>query len=234
MRPGGAARPAPVPASGSILIPTLAFSLVLSLALGVASVAWAAQEPGSSDAPAAKSQTSQTSKSSKSSKSSTSASGQSKKAESKSSKKSGSKSSKKAATGGAGSFRNLAWGAPLSALADPDLREQDGDMRYYTVPGDDMVVHGVTMRELVYVFCKDKLAGVLARYDGEVSQLALMAKLTELYGSPLESAPNVRGDRSWRFDAQDLAVMMEYAKASSTGALAWFASGPLAPCRPGQ
>jgi len=142
----------------------------------------------------------------------------------------GEKPSKKKAQSGEG-FRGLAWGAPLSALKEPELREETGDMRYYTVPGDDMTVLGVTMREIVYVFCKGRLAGVLTRYDGQVNHLTLVGKLTDSHGAPMESPENLRGDRSWRYDVGDVTIMMEYAQGASTGALVWFAKEPLAACQ---
>lgn len=165
------------------------------------------------------------------------------KSDSKSKSKSGSKSKKdkesskgKSRKGASaktseGGFRNLSWGAPLTALKEPDLREQEGELKYYTVPDDDMDVMGAHMREIVYVFCKDKLSGVLTRYDGQVNHLILLTKLSDTYGTPLESPPNVRGDRSWRFDVSEgSSIVMEYAENSSTGALAWMAKGQLTPC----
>lgn len=142
------------------------------------------------------------------------------------------KGSKKTAASGPG-FRALAWGAPLSALANPDLREESGDLKYYTVPGDDMVVEGVHMREIVYVFCKNALVGTLTRYDGAINHLSLLARLTEAHGAPVESPPNVVGDRSWRFDAQNSSIMMEYSEKANTGAVAWMARDRLSLCQPG-
>ena len=129
-------------------------------------------------------------------------------------------------------FRGLAWGSPLSVLKDPDLREEEGELKYYTVPGDDMDVLDVHMREIVYVFCHGKLAGALTRYDGQVNHLALLGRLKDTYGTPLESLPNVRGDRSWRFDVEEgVSIMMEFAEDPGTGALAWMAQEPLAACQ---
>ncbi|WP_243439966.1 hypothetical protein [Fundidesulfovibrio soli] len=140
------------------------------------------------------------------------------------------KPSKKKTPSGEG-FRGLAWGAPLSALKEPELREDSGNLRYYTVPDENMNVQGVVVREIVYVFCKDKLAGVLTRYDGQINHLTLLGRLTDLHGAPLESPENLQGDRSWRFDAGDVSVMMEYSTKASTGALVWFAKEPLAACQ---
>ncbi|MFP5221718.1 MAG: hypothetical protein ACLGSA_05460 [Acidobacteriota bacterium] len=137
------------------------------------------------------------------------------------------KSAPKASTGG---FRGLAWGSPLSVLKEPDLREKDGDLAYYTVTGDDMDLLGVSMREVVYVFCKGRLAGALTRYDGEINHLQLQARLGETYGTPLEAAPNPRGDRSWRYDEKDTSIVVEYAKAG-TGAVAFMAKDKLAICQ---
>ena len=132
----------------------------------------------------------------------------------------------------AGSFKGISWGAPLSVLPEPDLREEDGDLKYYTVSGDDMDVLGVHMREIAYVFCKGKFSGALTRYDGQVNHLILLDKLKSAYGTPLESLPNVQGDRSWRFDVDEqTAIMMEYAENPATGALAWMNKGQLSPCQ---
>jgi len=131
-----------------------------------------------------------------------------------------------------GNFRGIAWGSSLSALTDPDLREEDGDLKYYTVPGDDMDVMGVRMREVVYVFCKGKFSGALTRYDGQINHLMLLGKLKDTYGTPLESQPNLRGDRSWRFDADNqTAIMMEYSENPATGALAWMNKNQLSDCQ---
>ena len=136
-----------------------------------------------------------------------------------------------AKTSGEG-FRGLAWGAPLSVLNDPDLREAEGELKYYIVPGDDMDVLGVQMREIVYVFCRNKLAGVLTRYDGQINHIELLGKLKDAYGTPLESPPNIKGDRSWRFDAgEGASIMMEFAETPGTGALAWMAREQLAACQ---
>ena len=131
-----------------------------------------------------------------------------------------------------GSFKGIAWGAPLSVLTEPELREEDGDLKYYTVSEDDMDVLGVHMREIVYVFCKGKFSGALTRYDGQVNHLVLLGKLKEAYGTPMESLPNVRGDRSWRFDVDEqTAIMMEFSENPATGALAWMNKGQLASCQ---
>lgn len=148
----------------------------------------------------------------------------------KSSEEGGSKK-KSAASASTGGFRGLAWGSPLSVLREPDLREKDGDLAYYTVTGDNMDLLGVSMREVVYVFCKGRLAGALTRYDGEINHLQLQAKLGEAYGTPLEAAPNPRGDRSWRYDEKDTSVVVEYAPTASTGAAAFMAKDRLAICQ---
>lgn len=149
---------------------------------------------------------------------------------SKKSSEEGGSQKKSAAKASAGGFRGLAWGSPLSVLKEPDLREKDGDLAYYTVTGDNMDLLGVSMREVVYVFCKGRLAGALTRYDGEISHLQLQARLGETYGTPLEAAPNPRGDRSWRYDEKDTSVVVEYAKAG-TGAVAFMAKDKLAICQ---
>lgn len=148
----------------------------------------------------------------------------------KSSEEGGSKK-KSDAKASAGGFRGLAWGSPLSVLKEPDLREKDGDLAYYTVTGDNMDLLGVSMREVVYVFCKGRLAGALTRYDGEINHLQLQAKLGETYGTPLEAAPNPRGDRSWRYDEKDTSVVVEYATKAGTGAVAFMAKDKLAICQ---
>lgn len=148
----------------------------------------------------------------------------------KSSEEGGSKK-KSAAKASSGGFRGLAWGSPLSVLKEPDLREKDGDLAYYTVTGDNLDLLGVSMREVVYVFCKGRLAGALTRYDGEINHLQLQARLGETYGTPLEAAPNPRGDRSWRYDEKDASVMVEYAPKAGTGAVAFMAKDKLAICQ---
>lgn len=208
--------------------------LALTLCLGVSLCAWAKTEDSATNSSSAAS--------SPESKSAGKGS-ENNKSKSKSAGKDSGKAKKKAEPNGEGSarkrpakassdgFRGLGWGAPLSALREPDLREKDADMAYYTVPADDMDVMGVTMREVVYVFCKGKLAGALTRYDGELNHLALQGKLGETYGTPLQSPPNLRGDRSWRYDHQDTSVMMEYAATPGTGALAFMAKDRLAVCQ---
>lgn len=213
------------------LIRILCLALCLGLA-GNAAVAMAETAPGQDTQPKAKSSKSKKDSSkkdapSKKSKGKDKAAGQEKKS-------SGKKSSRKAALPSGPGFRSLAWGAPLSALQDPDLREESGGLKYYTVPGDDMMVDGVHMREIAYVFCRDKLAGVLTRYDGAINHLTLLAKLREEHGTPLESPPNVQGDRSWRFDAGDSTIMMEYSEKASTGAMAWMARERVAICQPAE
>jgi len=128
-------------------------------------------------------------------------------------------------------FRGLAWGTPLAQMTGMSLREEQGQMAYFVRLGDEMEVMGVMMREIVYVFCKGRLAGALTRYDGEVNHLVLMARLREAYGPPLESPPNFKGDRSWRFDAGETSMVMEYATTAGTGAVGWMAQGVLAPCK---
>jgi hypothetical protein len=60
----------------------------------------------------------------------------------------------------------------------------------------------------------------------------LLGKLKDTYGTPLESPPNLRGDRSWRFDADEqTAIMMEFAENPATGALAWMNKGQLSACQ---
>lgn len=152
---------------------------------------------------------------------------------SKSKSKSKSKKSKSDAEGKAkysGGFRSLAWGTALADVPGLEVREQAGDAKYCALPGDDMDFDGVTMREIVYVFCKNRLAGALMRYDGVVTHQALLGKLTELHGSPKESPPNSVDDRSWRFDDGKATLMVEYSNRGATGAVAYFAVGLFSPC----
>jgi hypothetical protein len=129
-------------------------------------------------------------------------------------------------------FRGLAWGSPLSALNEPDLREEGGGLKYYTVPGDNMDVMGVAMREIVYVFCQGALTGVLTRYDGEVNHLLVLGRLRDGLGGGVESPPNPRGDRSWRFDAgEETSAVVEYSPSPPTGAVAWMSRARMEPCR---
>lgn len=149
--------------------------------------------------------------------------------------KSKSKSKKdKADSGGtskfAGGFRSLAWGTALADVPGLEVRERAGDAKYCVLPGDDMDFDGVTMREIVYVFCKNKLAGALMRYDGVITHQALMGKLTGMYGAPKESPPNSVDDRSWRFDDGKATLMIEYSSRGATGAVAYFAAGLFSPC----
>lgn len=137
---------------------------------------------------------------------------------------------KKRAASGEG-FRGLAWGAPLSALKEPELREQNADAAYYVQSGDSMEFLGADMREIVYMFCKGGLAGVLARYDGQGNHNTLQAGLTESYGAAVQSPENAWGDVSWRYLSGDTVIMHEYSTRGYTGAIAWMSQGSLAPCR---
>jgi len=201
------------------LIQALCLSLSFALALCTAVPAsWAKTDDAQKTASGSTSKKDAKSKSKKDS-------GKSKK-----SSEEGTPKKKSAAKASSGGFRGLAWGSPLSVLKEPDLREKDGDLAYYTVTGDNMDLLGVSMREVVYVFCKGRLAGALTRYDGEINHLQLQAKLGEAYGTPLEATPNPRGDRSWRYDEKDTSVVVEYAKAG-TGAVAFMAKDKLAICQ---
>lgn len=191
-----------------------------------------------------KKKTSQSSSSKSSSKSSSSKDKSASKSKSGSKSKSKSKkeadaaaptpaASKKAVSGVSGEgFRGLAWGSPLSALSEPDLREEEGGLKYYTVHGDDMDVMGVTMREIIYVFCQGKLVGALTRYDGEINHLLVLGRLRDGLGNGVESPPNFRGDRSWRFDAgEETSAVLEYSPTPPTGAIAWLSRARMEPCR---
>lgn len=204
----------------SRLIQALCLSLSFALALCLA-------------VPASWAQNSDTQKKASGSTSKQDSKQKSKKDSGKSKKSSEEKGSKKtsATKSSTGGFRGLAWGSPLSVLKEPDLREKDGDLAYYTVTGDNLDLLGVSMREVVYVFCKGRLAGALTRYDGEINHLQLQARLGEAYGTPLEAAPNPRGDRSWRYDEKDASVVVEYAPTASTGAAAFMAKDRLAICQ---
>lgn len=234
MQESGIFMPGPLDAGPGILYPTpmnilirssrliqaLCLSLSFALALCTAVPAsWAKTDDAQKTASGSTSKQDAKSKSKKDS-------GKSKK-----SSEETSSSKKIAAKASAGGFRGLAWGSPLSVLKEPDLREKDGDLAYYTVTGDNMDLLGVSMREVVYVFCKGRLAGALTRYDGEINHLQLQAKLGEAYGTPLEAAPNPRGDRSWRYDEKDTSVMVEYATKAGTGAVAFMAKDKLAICQ---
>lgn len=129
-----------------------------------------------------------------------------------------------------GGFRSLAWGTALSEVPGLQVRERQGEAKYCVLPGDDMDFDGVQMREIVYVFCKNQLAGALMRYDGAANHLALLAKLTERHGVSMESLPNSRQDRSWRFDDGQTVIMVEYSSHGATGAVAYFAAGLFSPC----
>ena len=142
----------------------------------------------------------------------------------------GEDSRKKRAVSGEG-FRGLAWGTPLSALKEPELREQKGDAAYYVQPGDSPEVLGAEAREIVYMFCKGGLAGVLVRYDGLGNHNTLQAELAERYGAAVQSPENAWGDVSWRYLDGNTVIMHEYSPKGYTGALAWMSQEELAPCR---
>lgn len=129
-----------------------------------------------------------------------------------------------------GSFRGIAWGTPLSAFSDMTLLEDNGQLKYYAKTGDDMRVEGVAMREVAYAFCKGAFAGVLVRFDGEMNRLQYMARLGDRLGTPIESAPNVRQDRSWRFSDGKEEVILEYSTVANTGAAAYSSTKALTPC----
>lgn len=205
---------------------TILRALCLALCLIVAGAGSVMAKDQSSDS--GKSSSRQSDKSKKKS------SDKSKKKSSETSKsKSKSKKSKSDSGGKAkysGGFRSLAWGTALGDVPGLEVREQAGDAKYCALPGDDMDFDGVTMREIVYVFCKNRLAGALMRYDGVVTHQALLGKLTELHGSPKESPPNSVDDRSWRFDDGKATLMVEYSNRGATGAVAYFAVGLFSPC----
>ena len=129
-----------------------------------------------------------------------------------------------------GYFRGVAWGSPLSAFPDMTLLEDTGALKYYSKPGDDMQVEGVPMREIAYAFCQGGLAGVLVRFDGELNRLQFMGRLGERLGTPLESPPNPRQDRSWRFTDGKEDVIVEYSTTANTGAAAYSSIQALTPC----
>jgi len=218
----------------------LCLSLVLSLAILPAFPA-AAQDAAPPPAPAKTSDGAAKKKQDPASKKEASKKKSSKDSKSKDSKpkdsksdKPGRKSAQPKAEGpdlGADAFKGLAWGTPLNQVPNLSLREKQGKMAYYVRLGDDMEVMGVMMREIVYVFCQGKLSGALTRYDGEVNHLVLLARLREAYGTPLETPPNFSGDRSWRFDAGETSMVMEYSPKGGTGAVGWMSQGVLAPCK---
>ncbi|GFK93721.1 hypothetical protein NNJEOMEG_01555 [Fundidesulfovibrio magnetotacticus] len=218
--------------------PRLAAALVLALAVGFCSLTVPAF---AQDAPQTKKQSnSQASQSKKKASGDAKAKGDSssKKKKSSGGAKTGEpKPGKKAAAApdgpapGADTFRGLAWGTPLAGVPNLSRREEQGNLAYYVRLGEDMEVMGVAMREIVYVFCKGRLAGALTRYDGEVNHLVLLARMRETYGGPLESPPNYKGDRSWRFDAGQTSMVMEYSPQAGTGAVGWMAQDILLPCK---
>jgi len=189
--------------------------MALALSLATAPAGWTASDKDK-----------KTSSSSKSGSKSKKSSSKSKKSEH-SSKGKKAKSSQPAVSGG---FRDLKWGAPLASIADMDVVEEQGEAKYCKRAGDDMEFEGVLMREIVYVFCKDTLSGVLLRYDGQLNHLALLAKLGDSMGTPVESEPNPLKDRSWRWTTETTDVVMEYATASGTGAVGYFASPLFSSC----
>lgn len=156
---------------------------------------------------------------------------------SKKSSESGSKSRKTKSDGPrvSGGFRGLNWGTRLSSLPDMDVVEEQGEAKFCKLTGDDLILEGVLMREIVYVFCKGKLSGALIRYDGQLNHLALLARLGEALGTPVESAPNPVRDRSWRWITETSDVMMEYSTLAGTGALGYFATPLYTSCsQPGD
>lgn len=204
---------------------TILRALCLVLCLGVAFCGPALAKDNGSDNNKSSSRHSEKSKKKSSEKSKKKSSEKSKKSKSKKSR-SDSASNRKYS----GGFRSLAWGTALADVPGLEVREQSGDAKYCVLPGDDMDFDGVTMREIVYVFCKNKLAGALMRYDGVVTHQALMGKLTDIYGAPKESPPNSLDDRSWRFDDGKSTLMIEYSNRGATGAAAYFAVGLFSPC----
>jgi LysM repeat protein len=81
-------------------------------------------------------------------------------------------------------FRDLAWGAPPSALPGHKEVERDGDIVHYERSDEKKDVGGVSLRRVTYSFYKNKFYHAEIDYAGKDAADALQQSLEAKYGPP--------------------------------------------------
>jgi hypothetical protein len=77
-------------------------------------------------------------------------------------------------------FRGFQFGSPPTA--DMNLIEDDGDIKYYSRPSDDLHVGHAKVESIVYGFYRDRYYWMVIQSKGVVNGRALLRVLRETYG----------------------------------------------------
>jgi hypothetical protein len=75
------------------------------------------------------------------------------------------------------------------------LREDAGDSKYYMRPGDDLLIGGAHLSQLIYGFYKNRLHAVRMKTKGFIDSRALLEVLRQAYGRPYQPNRFMEGYR---------------------------------------
>jgi hypothetical protein len=93
-------------------------------------------------------------------------------------------------------FRDIKWGAELSALKDMEKVEQDkssdSDLVWYTRKGDLLAIGKAKLEDIFYSFWMGNFESVWIGFKGEKNFETLKKELFEQFGKVLESAELVK------------------------------------------
>ena len=118
-------------------------------------------------------------------------------------------------------FRDLKFGEPPTA--NMVLKEDGGDSKYYARPGDDLLIGGTHMDQLIYGFYKNRMQAIRMKTKEISNSRALLEVLRQAYGSA--SQPN-QFMQNYQWDGSK--VIVTYDESPITrDATVWFFSEPL-------
>ncbi len=124
-------------------------------------------------------------------------------------------------------FHGTKWGTPMAAIPDLKMVEKDGQAAYATVEGVVYRIGDAFLADVVYGFCQDKFAAVMAEYKGRKNHEAIRNFLTAKYTKPVEAAGNP-DDIGWPIG--NVLIRMEFSPIKDTGILSYFYQPLFAPC----
>ncbi len=113
----------------------------------------------------------------------------------------------------------IAWAANIRDLPDLKLIAEDGDHQYYSRPGEERKVEGITVDQIVYGFYKGRFYNVMVYFSSKPSFSKMKDRLAGRYGSPFKPDDT---DLKFFWTADTVHLLLTYDEAANLGRLSYF------------
>jgi hypothetical protein len=116
-------------------------------------------------------------------------------------------------------FNGIKWGTAMAAIPDLTVAERDGQAAYATAEGVVYRIGDAFLSGLVYGFCRDKFAAVMAEYKGKKNHESIKNFLAAKYLKPID-LEGKGNDLGW--PVANVLIRMQYRPETDSGTLSYF------------